>query len=99
VLGDMLELGPNGADLHRGLAKDIAAANTDLVFLCGPQMEALWQALPVSRRGAYAETSAQLAPKVTAEVRAGDVVLVKGSNGSRMSVIIEALRGHGAAAA
>ncbi len=103
VLGDMLELGADGAALHRALAKDIEAARADLVFLCGPQMAALWQALPQPRRGAYAETSAQLAPQLVAALRAGDVVLVKGSFGSRMAVVIEALKalgnGDGAAAA
>jgi UDP-N-acetylmuramoyl-tripeptide--D-alanyl-D-alanine ligase len=103
VLGDMLELGAEGAALHRAVAKYIAAANTDLVFLCGPQMAALWQALPTARKGAYAETSAQLAPQLIAVLRAGDVVLVKGSYGSRMPVVIEALKtlgnGNGAAAA
>ena len=104
VLGDMLELGEQGTALHAGLAKDIAAARADLVFLCGPQMRALWETLPSSRKGAYARTSTELAPQLTMALRAGDVVLVKGSFGSRMSVIIEALKalssnGDGAAAA
>jgi UDP-N-acetylmuramoyl-tripeptide--D-alanyl-D-alanine ligase len=101
VLGDMLELGKDGAALHRALAKDIEAAHADLVFLCGPQMAALWQALPSARKGAYAENSAGLAPQLMAALRPGDVVLVKGSFGSRMVVIIEALRalGNGCAAA
>ncbi len=51
VLGDMLELGPNGPDLHRGLADAVIADGIDLVFCCGPLMEALWQALPAGRRG------------------------------------------------
>jgi UDP-N-acetylmuramoyl-tripeptide--D-alanyl-D-alanine ligase len=104
VLGDMLELGAEGPALHRALATGIEAAKTDAVFLCGPQMAALWQALPPARKGAYAETSAQLAPQIVSALRAGDVVLVKGSFGSRMSVVIDALKasgknGNGAAAA
>ena len=99
VLGDMLELGADSAGLHRGLAKDIAAAPADLVFLCGPQMAALWQALPERSRGAYAEKSIELAPELMRNLRAGDVVLVKGSFGSRMSVIIDALKSREAATA
>ena len=104
VLGDMLELGSEALALHAGLAKDIETANADLVFLCGPQMAALWQALPSTRKGAYAKNSAELAPQLTGALRAGDIVLVKGSFGSRMAVIIEALKafssnGGGAAAA
>ena len=99
VLGDMLELGKDSADLHRGLASAIAAARADLVFLCGPHMASLWQGLPAKNRGAYAEKSSELAPELTRSLRAGDVVLVKGSFGSRMSVIIDALKAREAATA
>ena len=93
VLGDMLELGPEGAALHAGLKPALAAA--DLVFLCGKLMHALWEALPESRRTAYAPNAAELAPVVAAAVQPGDTVLVKGSNGSRMSAIIDALKAKG----
>jgi UDP-N-acetylmuramoyl-tripeptide--D-alanyl-D-alanine ligase len=91
VLGDMLELGPRGAELHRGLAEPVLAEGIDLVFCCGPLMRALWEALPSERRGGYAESSAALEPQVLATVRPGDAVMVKGSFGSRMSPIVKAL--------
>jgi UDP-N-acetylmuramoyl-tripeptide--D-alanyl-D-alanine ligase len=93
VLGDMLEMGEGGPALHAALAEPIAAAHTDLVFASGPQMKALWDALPVNRRGAYAENSTALAPKLTSALKPGDTVLVKGSLGSSMAVIVEALKG------
>jgi UDP-N-acetylmuramoyl-tripeptide--D-alanyl-D-alanine ligase len=99
ALGDMLELGGEGAALHRALAKDVADARTDLVFLCGSQMASLWDALPAQHRGFYAEKSSLLAPEIVRALRTGDVVLVKGSFGSRMSVIIDALRAREAAPA
>jgi UDP-N-acetylmuramoyl-tripeptide--D-alanyl-D-alanine ligase len=99
VLGDMLELGEESETLHRAVAKDLAAARADLVFLCGPHMESLWQALPPHSRGAYAQKSTELAPELMRNLRAGDVVLVKGSFGSRMSVIIDALKAREAATA
>jgi UDP-N-acetylmuramoyl-tripeptide--D-alanyl-D-alanine ligase len=92
VLGDMLELGPKGRALHRGLADPVLANAIDLVFCCGPLMEALWEALPVGRRGGYAETSAALEAQVLSAIRAGDVVMVKGSLGSRMGPIVKALQ-------
>ena len=92
VLGDMLELGTEGPALHASLVKNIDDARVDLIFLAGPAMRALWDVLPASRRGAYAETSGALAPQVVNAVRAGDVVLVKASNGIRMSQIVEALK-------
>jgi UDP-N-acetylmuramoyl-tripeptide--D-alanyl-D-alanine ligase len=99
VLGDMLELGERSEDLHRAIAADIAAAHADLVFLCGRKMKSLWDGLPARNRGAYAEQSVELAPKVMAALKVGDIVLVKGSFGSKMSVIIEALRAQESAAA
>jgi UDP-N-acetylmuramoyl-tripeptide--D-alanyl-D-alanine ligase len=92
VLGDMLELGPNGPDLHRGLADAVIANGIDLVFCCGPLMEALWQALPAGRRGGCAENAAALEAEVLPAIRAGDVVMVKGSLGSRMAPIVKALQ-------
>jgi UDP-N-acetylmuramoyl-tripeptide--D-alanyl-D-alanine ligase len=93
VLGDMLEMG-EGAH-HAALAAPIETNKVDLVFAAGPQMKALWDALPVSRRGGYGETSAALAPQLLAALAPGDTVLVKGSNGARMSVIIDALKARG----
>jgi UDP-N-acetylmuramoyl-tripeptide--D-alanyl-D-alanine ligase len=91
VMGDMLELGARGAELHRELVEPVVANAVDLVFCAGPLMQALWQALPSERRGAYAETAAALEPQVVAAVRAGDAVMVKGSLGSRMGPIVKAL--------
>ena len=95
VLGDMLEMGEGGLKHHAGLAAPVEANKVDLVFACGAQMKALWDALPASRRGAYAQTSALLAQQVKAAVKPSDTVLVKGSNGAKMSLIIEALKGTG----
>jgi len=92
VLGDMLELGARGRALHRGLLAPVVANGVDLIFCCGPLMRALWQALPASRRGGYAENSAALEAQVLSAVRAGDVVMVKGSLGSRMAPIVKALQ-------
>jgi UDP-N-acetylmuramoyl-tripeptide--D-alanyl-D-alanine ligase len=92
VLGDMLEMGEGGIAHHAGLAAPIDANAVDLVFASGVQMKALWEALPAKRRGAHAETSAALLPHVLAALKAGDTVLVKGSNGSKMSLIVEALK-------
>ena len=95
VLGDMLEMGEGGLAHHAGLANPIADNKVDLVFASGAQMKALWDALPEAQRGAYAENSAGLAPQVMAAVKPGDTVLVKGSNGAKMSLIVETLRGAG----
>jgi UDP-N-acetylmuramoyl-tripeptide--D-alanyl-D-alanine ligase len=91
VLGDMLELGPTSADLHRGLVDAIRDNAIDLVYCAGPLMAALWQALPSACRGGYAKAAAELEPLVVAAVRAGDALMVKASAGSRMGPIVKAL--------
>ncbi|MEW5727165.1 MAG: UDP-N-acetylmuramoylalanyl-D-glutamyl-2,6-diaminopimelate--D-alanyl-D-alanine ligase [Pseudomonadota bacterium] len=91
VLGDMLELGEAGLALHAGIAAPLAEWDIDLVFACGPLMANLVDKLPADRLGGYAENSEALAPLVKAAVRAGDVVMVKGSAGSRMSRVVKSL--------
>ncbi|HEU0096594.1 MAG TPA: UDP-N-acetylmuramoyl-tripeptide--D-alanyl-D-alanine ligase [Rhizomicrobium sp.] len=92
VLGDMLEMGEGGIAHHAALTVPIEANKIDLVFTCGMQMRALWNALPASRRGGTADNSMALAPMLNSVLKPGDTVLVKGSNGAKMSVIIEALK-------
>lgn len=97
VLGDMLELGAQGETLHAELAEPVLAADCALVFAAGPLMKRLWDAIPASRRGAHAPSSADLEPAVLAAIGPGDIVMVKGSNGSRMGRIVAALRQAAAA--
>jgi UDP-N-acetylmuramoyl-tripeptide--D-alanyl-D-alanine ligase len=92
VLGDMLELGPTAGELHAGLAKPLGEHGIDLVFASGPLMNHLWAAIAERQRGGYAGASSEIARAVADTVRAGDVVMVKGSNGSKMRLVVEALR-------
>jgi UDP-N-acetylmuramoyl-tripeptide--D-alanyl-D-alanine ligase len=91
VLTDMLELGPEAERFHAEGARMAAEAGIDLVFCAGPLMKFLWDALPPTRRGGYADDAAALAPLVATAVAPGDVVMVKGSNGSKASAVAAAL--------
>lgn len=91
VLTDMLELGEQSRDLHEGLAGPIDAAGLDLVHAAGPEMRWLYDALPVSRRGVWRPTAAELAAEAALLVAPGDIVMVKGSNGSKASLVAKAL--------
>jgi UDP-N-acetylmuramoyl-tripeptide--D-alanyl-D-alanine ligase len=91
VLGDMLELGPTGPELHRGLVDAIKANHIDLVYCCGPLMRNLWDALSTGKRGGYAESAASLETQAIGAIRAGDAIMVKGSLGSKMKTIVNAL--------
>lgn len=95
VLGDMLELGEDAAAMHAALARPLEAAGVARVFTCGPLMAHLAAALPAALRGPHAPDSTALAPLVVEALRPGDVVLVKGSLGSRMARIVEALERAG----
>ena len=91
VLGDMLELGPTGAALHRGLIDAIKANRIDLVYCCGPLMHNLWEALSTGKRGGYADGVDTLESQIVGAIRAGDAIMVKGSLGSKMKTIVNAL--------
>ena len=92
VLGDMLELGADSPQFHRDLASSIEACAVDLVFCAGPQMRHLYDALPSGVRGHWAASSRDMEDAVVTAIGAGDVVMVKGSNGSRMAPVVAAIR-------
>ena len=96
ILGDMLELGKNENLMHRKMADNAHLQLLDLIHCCGPLMRHLWEALPEEKRGCWTETAAELVPQVPRFVDAGDVVLVKGSKGSKVSLVVDAIRklGH-----
>ncbi|WP_427788990.1 UDP-N-acetylmuramoyl-tripeptide--D-alanyl-D-alanine ligase [Brevundimonas diminuta] len=97
VLTDMLELGEHSRALHEGLAPAIIAAGLDVVHTAGPQMRLLHEALPPSLRGEWRETAAELATEAALLVQPGDMVMVKGSNGSKASLVAAALANLGLA--
>ena len=91
VLTDMLELGPDERDLHVALGPVIEGLDIDRVYAAGPLMKALWDALPSRLKGAYAASAAELNAPLQQDLQSGDVVMIKGSNGSRAGLIAKAL--------
>lgn len=92
VLGDMLELGPDEIALHAAVARHPGLETVATIHCVGPRMKALWQALPRGQRGLWAETAPELAAEARSLFDAGDIVLVKGSKGSKVSLVVDALR-------
>lgn len=90
VLGDMLELGDEAPAEHLAL-RPAVLAGADMVFASGPMMGILFESLPPSMQGSHAPDAAALAPMLTAHLRDGDTVLVKGSYGSRMRDLVSRL--------
>jgi UDP-N-acetylmuramoyl-tripeptide--D-alanyl-D-alanine ligase len=91
-LSDMLELGAEADKNHAALADLPAMAAVDLVHVAGPMMRHLHTALPQDKTGEWHETAEALAARVTHLLDAGDVVMVKGSKGSKASLVVEAIK-------
>ena len=96
-LTDMLELGPKASQMHGALADLPAMDQVDQVHCAGPMMQALHHALPRARQGEWHPDSTALAARVRRLVDAGDVVMCKGSLGSRAGIVVEAVKKLGAA--
>ncbi len=98
ILGDMLELGPTESQLHLDVARHPGLAAITTVHCVGPRMAALHQALPRAQRGQWVAQASDLTRHTRSLVDAGDVVLVKGSKGIKVSLVVDALRklGQGA---
>ena len=96
ILGDMLELGADEEDLHRQIASLKPTKKLDIIHCVGPRMAVLHDHLKAPRKGRWFETAQAAAAAAHALVDAGDVVLVKGSKGSKVSLVVDALRklGH-----
>jgi UDP-N-acetylmuramoyl-tripeptide--D-alanyl-D-alanine ligase len=92
VLGDMLELGAEGPALHRALKQSLLAAGPDRLFLVGPNMAALAETLPPGTVAGHAQTVDDIAQIVLDSLDYGDAIMVKGSNGVRLSALVKAIR-------
>jgi UDP-N-acetylmuramoyl-tripeptide--D-alanyl-D-alanine ligase len=98
ILGDMLELGPTETELHAAIAGHTGLAAVHVIHCVGPRMKALHAALPRAQRGEWTETAQELVPRVRSLIDAGDILLVKGSKGIKVSLVVDVLRKMGQAA-
>lgn len=92
ILGDMLELGNESEMYHRAIGQDLLAANIDRLYVTGSKMNSLWLDVPDKIKGINAADAAELAQKIIHELHDGDIIMVKGSNGSKVSLVVDALK-------
>jgi len=92
IIGDMLELGPTEVALHRQVAQLETVARIDHIHCVGPLMKACFEALPQEKQGVWAQTSDALADEIGALITAGDTVMVKGSLGTKLAKVVDAIR-------
>ncbi|WP_417243100.1 UDP-N-acetylmuramoyl-tripeptide--D-alanyl-D-alanine ligase [Celeribacter sp.] len=94
-LGDMLELGETEVADHADLAALPFFEAIDVVHCVGPLMAHLFAALPPHKRGHRYDHATDALRDLKGLIDAGDVVLVKGSKGSRVSLLVDAIRNLG----
>ena len=97
LLGDMLELGATENKLHADLSSYPAIQSIDIIHCVGPRMKALYDALPPEKRGLWMATSAEMTSSLAEILHKGDVVLVKGSLGAKMGLLVDAIKSMGTA--
>ena len=95
ILGDMLELGQEEAQIHAQLADNNHLLTLDVVHCVGPRMRACYDALPAEIRGRWVQEAQELALGLGELIAPGDRVLVKGSLGSKVSLIVDLIRNLG----
>ena len=96
VAGEMLELGSAGPRLHREAGRSIASHNVDLLIgvrgLARELVEAARQSGLTAESALFCETPDEAADLLEQVVRAGDLILIKGSRGVRTDIVAERLR-------
>jgi UDP-N-acetylmuramyl-tripeptide synthetase/UDP-N-acetylmuramoyl-tripeptide--D-alanyl-D-alanine ligase len=92
ILGDMRELGPEADAMHAALAPELEKAGVNLALLVGGHMRALKDAMPAAIKVQHFSDIDALAAAALGAVRAGDVVMVKSSNGTGTAKVVAALK-------
>jgi UDP-N-acetylmuramoyl-tripeptide--D-alanyl-D-alanine ligase len=91
ILGGMRELGDRSVELHAGLAAPLEAGRVDHAILVGAEMAPLADALAGTMSFTHVADTTAAIPLIQTEMRAGDAILVKGSNGVGLSRLVAAL--------
>jgi UDP-N-acetylmuramoyl-tripeptide--D-alanyl-D-alanine ligase len=96
VAGEMLELGQRGPELHREAGRHLATRNVDLLIgvrgLAREIVEGAREAGLREEAALFCETPDEAADVLAGRVRAGDLILVKGSRGVRTEIVVERLK-------
>ena len=90
ALGDMLELGEESLQMHRGILEQALELNPQAVFVLGDQIARAAQQIDDERIQIFREHNA-LADALKARLKSGDVLFIKGSRGAQMEKILQYL--------
>ena len=92
VLGDMLELGPQGRELHQSLKASVLRTGAVRIFLVGPAIEPLAETLGEDRVTGHARRIEDLMEPILSSLALGDAVMVKGSKGVRLAMLVDKIK-------
>ena len=93
IAGEMLELGPDEASLHRNAGREIAEARVNVLWgVRGLAKDIVAGAADAGLTTRFFESSADAAAEIIEEVKEGDLILVKGSRGVATDKVVSALR-------
>jgi len=95
ILGDMLELGADSIDLHKEIANSKSVEKIDIFHCVGPHMAEFYALIPPEKRGLLAANATDMVRVISRQIKAGDVVMVKGSLGTNMAILVDVLKNLG----
>lgn len=93
VLGDMFELGEYSEELHRNVGKEVASHDIDVLICAGENSKYIIEEAQKNKKieTFYFHNNEEIVEKLTQELREGDIVLVKASNGMKFFEICQKL--------
>ena len=95
ILGDMLELGSNENKKHTELVQKIVLDKIDVVHCIGLRMKFFHKRLPIMKRGKWVKNVQELSKMVKELIKNNDVVMLKGSNGLGLTLLLKELKAMG----
>ncbi|MBQ2835508.1 MAG: UDP-N-acetylmuramoyl-tripeptide--D-alanyl-D-alanine ligase [Clostridia bacterium] len=93
VLGDMFELGEFSEELHRKVGKEVTQKNIDILICAGENSKYIIEEAEKNPeiQTYYFNNNEEIVEKLSQELRNGDVILVKASNGMKFFEICQKL--------
>ena len=95
VAGDMLELGARTESLHKQVGAWVAVANIDKLLITGEFANAVASGAAdakMNRDDIFIGSQDEILDRLKDSLRPGDWVLIKGSRGTRMDIIVKGLK-------
>ncbi|WP_341759765.1 UDP-N-acetylmuramoyl-tripeptide--D-alanyl-D-alanine ligase [Candidatus Tisiphia endosymbiont of Ptychoptera albimana] len=94
IIGDMLELGDNSIKFHKDLIPAILDSGANRVFLVGNNTQYIYQSLPNEIEKIHFDNVDLLIENLSKLLKGNELILIKGSNSTQLSKIIQSFELH-----